>query len=139
MRTQRFTAHDLVATVLVATATTVFILVRADVDLPLLAHERVLAGTILALGVMACALGSRPDAVTEHGLTPPPVAALRAVGMVVLLAGALAVGTGAEAFTFILLAGTVALWLGATSRHLLTQPPVVAMKAPSLVVEDRSP
>lgn len=123
VRFDRLGLRDLRATLFVATATTLFGLVRAGTDIPGLRHERPLAAAVLVLGMFACGAGARPDAFTDQGVATPFIAALRMLGAMVLVTGVVAVIAGVAAITFVLVTGELALWLGTTVRHLVTPLP----------------
>lgn len=138
VRFDRLGLGDLRATLFVAAATTLFGLVRAGTDIPGLRDERLLAATVLVLGGLACGAGARPDAFTDHGVTTPFVAALRMLGAMVLVTGIVAVISGVAAITYVLVTGVLAMWVGATLRHLVTPLPTPATSAPTLRVKEMS-
>ena len=120
----RLGLRDLRAMFWVATAATLLLLVRAGVDVPGMHHERLLAGSVFVLGMLACGSGARPDGFTGHAGTF--LATLRAIGAAALVVGVLAVVLATSLLTDVLVALMAALWLGATIRHaLVAQTPVI--------------
>jgi len=110
------TRKDAAATVTVALVVLVYAANSRAWNVPLLGSNRWAAGAILALGMVACALGS-PG---RDGSSPFAIA-LSLLGGAALLVFALALWTAAQWALGLLALVTVALWLGATLRH--TSPP----------------
>lgn len=118
MTSGRLGLRDVRATFWMAAMATLFVLIRAGVDVPGLHSERVLAGSVLLLGMLGCGAGTRPDAFA--GPATPAVLMLRLLGVATLLVGVVAVILGTTAFTNVFFGCVLALWIGATLRHALT-------------------
>ena len=122
MRTSRIGARDVTATLIVAAAIVIYGLTRSGVELAGMGSIRVVAAVVLALGLLACALGARNDAfVGEKGLpTASPITRLLSVlGGVALFVGIAAIVTDSEAMLATLIVLTWVLWLSTTARHLV--------------------
>ena len=131
----RLDLHDLRAALLVASATTLFGLVRTGVDIPGMHHERLLAGSIFLLGMFACGAGVRQDAFSEPRVTSRFVALLLLLGATALGVGALAVILAMKTLTDVLVVLVLGLWVGATLRHALTPVPPATSAAATRVKE----
>lgn len=117
MRTQRLDVTDLVATVFVAAATTLYAAGLAGADL---GGTRVRASAVFLCGMLACSVGMRRDAFQGAAAKTRLVAVLTAVGVVTLIVGMTAIILGSASYLTALFVGVVAMWLGATGRHLMT-------------------
>ena len=108
------TRKDAAATVLTMLAVLVFLVSRQAWDVSLVgSSHRWAAGTILALGMATCSLGSPGD-----GMVKRPFATLLAVAGTLALAFAVwAIWTGSLTALTLLVVADVALWAGSTLRH----------------------
>lgn len=118
MRLHRLAVTDLFAGMLVAGAMTVYIAGLYGADL---GGTRARASAVFLLGAFACGMGARRGAF-EAGAATRAVAALTAVGVVTLIVGVTAMVLGSESYLTALVVGIDVLWLGATTRHLLSAP-----------------
>lgn len=122
MRTSRIGARDVTATLIVAASIVIYGLTRSGVELAGMGSIRVLAAVVLALGLLACALGARNDAFPDaKGLpTASPITRfLSVLGGVALFVGITAIVTASEAMLATLVVLTWVLWLSATARHFV--------------------
>ena len=107
--------RDRVATVLVATATIIFVLWRIGVASGLSTSSVAIA--ILALGFLASASAVVPGFAALLRGSRRYLAAASALGLVALVAGALTVVNATEDTLAILTIATIVLWAAATVRH----------------------
>jgi hypothetical protein len=115
----RLTWKDGIATVLTAGIVALYAAYLAGENLPLVSGTRVLAGLILVVGLVACAVGSTAmTAGASAGLT---VYVGGTLGAAAFLAALVTMVTGAASTLAILVGVTVALWLFATVRHAVTR------------------
>lgn len=122
MRTSRIGARDVTATLIVAAAIVLYGLTRSGVELAGLGSIRALAAVVLALGLLACALGARNDAFLDARGLPnasPITRFLSVLGGIALFVGIAAIVTASEAMLATLVVLTWVLWLSATARHLV--------------------
>jgi hypothetical protein len=113
----RLLKRDIIATVLVAAAGTLYLLNAAEVVLPGTGGTRATAAIILALGFAASASAVVPGAEELlHGSKSYLVAA-SVMGVVALLAGVLTLVDAGDTALAVLMAATAVLWLMATIRH----------------------
>jgi hypothetical protein len=115
----RLDVTDLVAGLLVAGALTIYAAGAAGADL---GGARVRASAVFLLGALACGVGARRDAFQGEATSGRAVAALNAAGVLTLIVGITAIVLGSEGYLTALITGIGALFLGATARHLFTQP-----------------
>jgi hypothetical protein len=121
----RLTWRDGLATLLVAAAAVLYALWAADA-LMAGVSTRWMTVIAFALGMAACTANQRElgevYGATGEGRRPPGlyIVLATALGVVMLAAGILAFVLASEAMLATLVAGMVALWLIATSRHALT-------------------
>jgi hypothetical protein len=115
----RLTWRDAMATVLTAGIVALYAAYLAGEDLPLVSGERVLAGLILVVGLVACAVGS--TAMTTGASAGLAVHVGGTLGAAAFLAALITMVTGAAGTLAILVGVTVALWLFATVRHVVTR------------------
>lgn len=117
----RLTWRDAMATVLTAGIVALYAAFLAGENLPLVSGARVLAGLILIVGLVACAVGS--TAMTTGASTGLTVYVGGTLGAAAFLAALITMVTGAGSTLAILVGVTVALWLFATVRHAVTRTP----------------
>lgn len=116
MRIHRLDVTDLVASLLVAGAATVYAVGAAGADL---GGVRARASVVFLLGILACGVGARRDAFGDDGAKGGFIVVLTAVGVVTLVVGATAIILASTGYLAGLMSGIGALWLGATVRHLV--------------------
>jgi peptidoglycan/LPS O-acetylase OafA/YrhL len=122
----RLDVTDLVAGLLVAGAVTIYAAGVAGADM---GGARARASAVFLLGALACGVGARRDAFQGEGSGSRAIAALNAAGIVTLIVGITAIVLSSEGYLAALITGICALFLGATTRHLLTQPTPTAPQA----------
>ena len=120
----RFTAADLLATLLVATAMIVSILWLTETALTGWS-TRVVAAVVFGLGYLACmtARARMLDVYGARGHRRAPMAyvvAASLVGAVALLSAGAAMVWATETMLVVLTTATFTLWVIATTRHLTT-------------------
>jgi hypothetical protein len=121
----RLTWRDGLATLLVAAAAVLYGLWAASALMPGVS-TRWMTVIAFALGMAACTANQRQlgevYGATRQGPRPSGlyITLATALGIVMLVAGILAFVLASEAMLATLVAATVALWLLATGRHLLT-------------------
>ena len=123
----RLDVTDLVAGLLVAGAVTIYAAGVAGADL---GGARARASAVFLLGALACGVAARRDAFQGEGANSRAVAALNAAGVVTLIVGITAIVLASEGYLAALITGICALFLGATARHLLTEPTPTAAQSP---------
>jgi peptidoglycan/LPS O-acetylase OafA/YrhL len=128
MRIHRLDVTDLVATLLVAGAATIYAAGQAGADLPGLGGVRARACAVFLFGMLACGTGARRDAFEGKAAERAGTAVLSAVGALTLIVGLIAIVLGSGPYLTALMVGIGVLWAGATVRHLVTEPtlPVTA-------------
>jgi hypothetical protein len=115
----RLTWRDAMATVLTAGIVALYAAYLASEDLPLVSGARVIAGLVLVVGLVACAVGS--TAMTTGASAGLTVYVGGTLGAAAFLAALVTMVTGAASTLAILVGATVALWLFATVRHAVTR------------------
>lgn len=125
MRFHRLDVNDLVATLLVAAATTIYAAGAAGADLPGLGGVRARAVVVFVFGMLACGVGARRDAFADNAARGRLTAALFAVGALTLVVGVTAIVLGSADYLTALMVGIGLMWAGATVRHLVTAEPTV--------------
>jgi len=126
MRIRRLDVNDLVATLLVAGAATVYAAGQAGADMPGLGSVRARACVVFLFGMLACGAGARRDAFDGKAAARPAAAVLSTVGVLTLIVGLTAIVLGSTSYLTALMVGTTVLWAGATLRHLRTTPTLPA-------------
>jgi hypothetical protein len=107
---------DAVATVLTALSVLVFFASDRGWDVALVGDShRWAAGAILLLGIVGCGLGEKAKPGAKQG---PGMILLTVLGVVALVFAVLALATGSLTMLALQTASVVALWLGATVRHI---------------------
>lgn len=125
----RLTWKDAAATGLVAVIAALYLGFLMDATLPLVDSPRVLAAVALVLGIGACAVGSTMIPTAKGQPASPGAKLFSFFGTMTLVAAVLVMITGSEMLLAVQVGITVALWLAATLRHLLT-PAAVGMPGP---------
>jgi hypothetical protein len=115
MRIQRLNVTDLMAGLLVAGATTIYIAGATGADL---GGVRARASAVFLLGMLACAVGARRDAFEGRAAAGRFTAALSAAGVLTLIVGITAIILSHTEYLTALMVGIGVLWVGATIRHL---------------------
>ncbi|GAB3899702.1 hypothetical protein GCM10029964_085990 [Kibdelosporangium lantanae] len=117
----RLTLRDGFAAVVMALIVLVYVLYLNGTDFLLVSGVRATATTMLVLGVIGCALGDTDELYTTRNTATP-----RSFAIVASLLGGTALATavfaligGGEVMLAVFFAATAALWLLATTRHLL--------------------
>jgi hypothetical protein len=123
----RLTWKDAAATMVTAVVLALYGAYLAGVALPLVSGPRALAGTVLVLGFVGCALGN--GAMTGERYRVPRYTTATALGVTSLVAGLWALLTGNGVALAVLVAATVTLWAMATAFHLCL--PATASRAPA--------
>jgi peptidoglycan/LPS O-acetylase OafA/YrhL len=118
MRFHRLDVADLVASLLVAGAITVYAAGEAGTNLPGLGGVRARACAVFLLGALACGAGARRDAFAGEAAGGRLTAALSAVGVLTLVVGVTAIVLANSEYLTALMVGIGVLWMGATVRHL---------------------
>jgi hypothetical protein len=111
------TRRDGLATVLATLVVLVYLSNSHDWGVPLLGSNRWAAGAILVLGMATCSLGSAADEARTLGVT-----VLAVLGVVALALVVAAIWTNAQWALGLLALDTVALYAGATLRHVVEHP-----------------
>lgn len=123
MRATRLGPRDVTATVVVTAAAGYYGAHQAGVDVVGTGSARAVAGVILVLGIIGCASGADADAL-QQGIKSPALRILSLLGGAALVVGLLALALATDELVTGLFALTVALWGGATLRHLFAESPV---------------
>ena len=117
----RLTVRDGYATVVMALIVLVYVLYLDGTDFLLVSGVRATTTTMLVLGIVGCALGD-----TDGLYMARKTVATRTFAVVASLLGGTALATamfaligGGEVMLAVFFAATAALWLLATTRHLL--------------------
>ena len=124
MRINRLDVTDFVATVLVAAAATIYFAGQTGADIPGFGGVRARASAVFVFGLLACATGARRDAFSADAPRGRLAAMLSALGALTLVVGVTAVILGSSEYLAALMVGIGVLWLGTTTRHLITEPAV---------------
>lgn len=119
----RFTIKDTLATVLVATGLTMYVLWATDAALTS-TSTRAVAVIVFALGFAGCLTDQRSMASVygaegRRRASMPYIVLTTAVGVLALVSGILAFVLESVIWVAILTVAMVALWLLATGRHVL--------------------
>jgi hypothetical protein len=113
--------RDRIATVLVATATLVYVLWLVGVLAELTAGS--VALVVLSLGFVASASAVVPGFAALLRGSRPYLTITSVGGLIALIAGLLTVLQSTDVALAVLVAATVALWAAATYRHAVTREP----------------
>ncbi|HZN19810.1 MAG TPA: hypothetical protein VFB84_16740 [Micromonosporaceae bacterium] len=116
----RLTWKDAAATGLVAVIVALYAGFLTDATLPLLDSPRMLAAVALVLGIGACTVGGTMVPAAKGQPASPGARLFGFFGTMTLIAAVLVMITGSEKLLAVQVGTTVALWLAATLRHLLT-------------------
>lgn len=123
MSATRLGPRDVTATVVVGAAAAYFGAHEGGLDIVGSGSARAVAAVILILGAVGCGAGADADAL-QHGIKGPAVRALSLLGGAALVVGLLALALATGELVTALFALTIALWAGATFRHLFAEPSV---------------
>lgn len=117
----RITLRDSMATVVMALIVLVYVLYLNGTDFLLVSTVRAATMSILVLGVIGCALGAADELYTgtRTAVTRAYAIVASVLGGTALVTAAFALIGGGETMFTIFFVATVALWLVATTRHLL--------------------
>lgn len=118
----RLTWKDAAATIGTAAAATVYLLFLSGTDWPIIDSVRGATTTILVLGMVTGCAMARADMFNGAWTPVKRVFAVVSItlGVVAVLAAAMALIVDAELWLTIFTIATVALWATATARHLFT-------------------
>jgi peptidoglycan/LPS O-acetylase OafA/YrhL len=122
----RLDVSDFIAGLLVAGAVTIYAAGVAGSDL---GGTRARASAVFLLGALACGVGARRDAFGGEDAGSRAIAALNATGVVTLIIGIVAIVQGTPAYLAGLVAGICVLFMGATARHLRSEPAPTATRS----------
>jgi hypothetical protein len=126
MSMMRLTWRDGASTLLTAAVVGLYWAYLADANLPLVAGPRALAGTVMVIGLAACAIGGGDlTAATERSRYGRVMGAFAAVPGV---AGLVTIITGDTVALAIMVGSVVVMWLIATIRHAVTAPAQISDK-----------
>ncbi|MFI9846621.1 hypothetical protein ACIHFD_57035 [Nonomuraea sp. NPDC051941] len=115
----RLTWKDALATVVAGTNIAIYVAFTQGVDVPFIDSVRGAAGAILLLGIVGgCALSSVGEEYMGRG--GPYLHLASALGSIALITGGLVLIAGSELALALLFYATIALWLMATIRHVLS-------------------
>jgi len=123
VRATRLGPRDVTATMVVAAAVAYYGTHQGGVDAVGTGSARTVAAVILVLGLIGCASGADADAL-QRGIKGAALQVLSLLGGAALVVGLLALALATDELVTALFALTVALWAGATLRHLFAQPTI---------------
>jgi hypothetical protein len=127
----RLTWRDAVATGLTGAVLALWAAFLAGVDLPLPGGVRGVAGAVLVIGMVGCAVGGADVARPQvRGWSRTMIRLASPLGVVALLAAVVALLSNSAEALAVLVGATVALWVLATVRHAGT-PRTTAARPPA--------